>query len=359
LPPTSLADPVMIKWLLDKAKLNDPQKIKIVISLALQLNKLKQEYNSAGISLKQKLKPQIHAIESRLTKLRSNMVHYVEVSAYDVLYAYGERWLKDKQRNMKKREFEVSIENKNPDKPGDSFYPNFDQALHTYDIDYDIDPGKAFIFCADYQHSLSPILISQLHKLPGRDKPSVNFVDEVYTLANPSNPPDDNLNGQQGGLTDAVQLFCNRYKGHIRKTVYYIYNHTAVGKRNDADRYSDIVIKTLKKNGWQVIEVYTGHTPAHALKYFDIQDWLQCKNATDYPIAINRKRCPSLVISITGAPAKTKNGKTEKDKSSEQEPSLDQSKTTHFSDVFDDTLHAVNKLKLISISIEAKKAATK
>jgi hypothetical protein len=349
-----LADPAMIKWLLDKSKLNDERKNKIVIALALELNRLKQLYNGAAITTKQKLKPQVHAIESRLAKLRGSMVHYVEVSAKDVVYAYGERWLKDKKRNMSQREFEVSIENKNPDKPGESFYPSFKQEVHTYESEFDVDPGKPLILTGDYQHSVSPFNISQINKLPGREGVSFNYVDEVYTMANPTAEPMPNGNGKQGGLSDAAQLFCDRFRVHIRKVVYYVFDHTAIGKRGvDEETHKDKVIRVLKSNGWHVIPVYTGMAPDHYIKYTDTDDWLNHKDEQAYPINISR-RCEKLIISITGAPAKTKNGKTEKDKKSETETTLDQSETTHFSDTFDMANHAILKLKMIKQTTEAK-----
>lgn len=354
------ADPVKINWLLDKRKLQDHRKVLAIIPIQLKVNdwRIEMDDEKTTKTRKQELAVLISENENRLRKLRSKLVYVTELSAYDVVYAHGEKWLKDKKRNSTKYEFNVIYENKDPDKPGDSFYPAFDQALHTYENEFDVDPGKPFLITPDYQHSVSPIIIEQISKLPGHEKLSKNTVDEVYTLANPQEDPYANGNGRQGGLTDAVQLFCDRYRNHIRKTVYYIYDHTAVGKRVDAASYKDTVVKTLKKNGWHVIEVYTGQAPEHFIKYTDAQDWMQSKR-TDYPLLINRARCPRLITSITGAPAKTKNGKTEKDKSSEQEPTLDQSKTTHFSDTYDMSNHAVLKLKLIKPSTEAKRIGSR
>jgi hypothetical protein len=341
------ADPAMIKWLLGKKALNDDNKNQIVISLQLHLNDLKGQYNAAGKSKKAELKPQINAVEVRLAKLRGNMVHYVEVSGYDVVYAHGERWLKDKQRNMKQNEFEVAIENKDPDKPGESFYPDFDQAIHTYDsTTIDINPMLPFIIASDYQHSVAPIPICQLSKLPGHTTTTLNYVDAVHTL-------------EPQGLQDAVQMFCDKHKTHMRKTVYYIYDHTAIGKRVDADRYCVTVTRTLKANGWHVIEVYTGQAPGHYQKYLDTREWLSIKDGPSQ-IYINRSRCKKLIISITSSPARTKHdGRTEKDKASEREASLDQSETTHFSDAFDMINHAVLKLKRITANVEARRGGSR
>jgi hypothetical protein len=348
------ADPVKIKWLLNKRKLQDQNKIRACIALQLRLNELEAELAEASKKRQKELAPMIELEKRRLTRLRSNLVYVTELSAYDVLYAHGEKWLKDKKRNSTQHEFNVIYENKDPDKPGDSFYPSFDQAIHSYENDYDIDPGKPLILTGDYQHSISPFNVAQIGQIPGMDGGCLKYVDEVYTLANPNEDPKPNGNGKQGGLSDAVQLFCDRYKGHIRKTVYYVYDHTAVGKRGmDEETHKDKVMRVLKSNGWHVIEVYTGMAPDHYIKYTDTDDWLNHKDETAMRIMINR-RCEKLIISITGAPAKSKNGKTEKDKRGEQEGALDQSETTHFSDTFDMTNHGVLKLKMIKAIQETK-----
>jgi hypothetical protein len=348
------ADPVKIKWLLNKRKLQDQKKIRACIALQMRLTSLEGEYSTANKAKQKELLPMIDVEKKRLVKLRSNMVYVTELSAYDVLYAHGEKWLKDKQRNSTEHEFNVIYKNMDPDKPGDSFYPSFKQELHTYEHQYDIDPGKPLILTGDYQHSVSPFNVAQLSKIPGKESISLNYVDEVYTLATPAEEPKPNGNGKQGGLNDAVQLFCDRYRGHIRKTVYYVFDHTAIGKRGVGyDTHKDAVSKVLKDNGWHVVEVYTGMAPDHYIKYTDTDDWLSGKDATVMPININR-RCEKLIISITGAPAKTRNGKTEKDKDSEKESTLDQSETTHYSDTFDMANHAVLKLKLIKHTIETK-----
>lgn len=351
-----LADPARIKWLLNKRDLVDEKKKRVVLSLALELSKLKQAYNSGGKTIKQQLKPQIHAIEVRLAKLRANMVNVVEIGAQDVVYAYGERWLKDKERNLSKHAMDVSILNKDPDKPGDAFYPAFDEGLHTHVKEYDINPTKPFVIAADYQHSIAPIAVAQYCTLPGAEQASLNYVDEVYTLANPIKEAQENGNGKMGGLTAAVQMFCDRYKSHLNKTVYYVYDQTAIGGRGEDDRHCDKVINTLRRNGWSVVELYTGQPPLHSIKYNDADDWLTGKDPNCPAIRINR-RCKKMIISITGSPVVTKNGRTQKDKSSELEASLDQSETTHFSDTFDMINHAVLKLRQVPHTIEIKRAS--
>lgn len=328
------ADPAQIKWLLNKRKLVNQQMIDTVITLQLELNRLETEFETAGINRRQKMRPMIIMLQGKLAALRMNMVHVVEVSAYDVLYAHGEKWLKDKQRNSREHDFKVQYENMDPDRPGEAFYPDFDINIHTYDIENDINTNLPFIISTDYQHSIAPIPIAQISRIPGAVDVSLNYVDEVYKL-------------EPEGLQEAVQEFCRRYYHHAKKLVYYVFDQTATGKRVNADQYYVMVKKILKLNKWAVVDVYTGQVPSHYQKYLDTRGWLTGRDVTIMPIRISQ-RCKKLIISITGSAATTKNGQTVKDKTGEQKEMLDQSETTHFSDAFDMTNHAVLKLRKVN-----------
>mgnify|MGYP000296505721 CR=1 FL=1 len=328
-----LADPSHIKWILKKRDQNDQKKIDIVISLQLHVNSLIQAYAEATIIQKALLKAQIRMIQEKLAKLRANMTFYVEASAEHTVEVLGDKWLADKKQNMKPYEYKVAILNEDPDRPEDGFYPDYDSNVHSHEIMEDYNSNAPLIIACDYQHSVAPICIAQVSKLPGAERESLNYVDEVYTLS-----PE--------GLEEAVHLFCKNYATHAKRIVYYIYDQTATGKRVNADEYYKMVTSILRRNRWQVVEVWTGKQPGHYQKYIDTKQWLK-EDTTAMPIRINKKRCPKTIISITSAPAKVRNNQTIKDKSSEEKTNLDQSETTHFSDVFDMTNHAVIKLNKI------------
>lgn len=335
------ADPMHIKWLLQKRSLVHQKKIEVILALQVELNNLKQLFNSVGINKRALLKPQIHAIEVRLAILRANCVYVGEISADDVREILGDKWYNDKRRNSTRHVWDVAFLNKDPDRPGEAFYPAWDTDKHTYDTHgtyEDVDPTKPLILTGDYQHTVAPLPIAQLAKLQGSDTITLNFVDEVYTL-------------YPEGLRKAVTKFCERFRFHPTKDIFYPYDHTAIGKRTDADEYYKIVVDELSKNGWIVYEVYLGQAPGHYQKYLDTKDWMEETEDTPYPIRVNR-RCKKMILSITGAAAKTSGNETKKDKALETEKTLDQSETTHFSDAFDQCLDAVNKQKLIRDIVE-------
>lgn len=335
-----LEAPNKINWILKKRDRNNPLKNDVIISLQNALNILNDQYNAAGVNKKQELSPQIKALEVRLFNLRKGLLLYIEADHNHTQVIQGKSWYDDKVSNLKPYELKVAIHNEDPSRPEDGFYPDYDTTLHGYTNLKDYDTNKPIIVSLDYQHSVSPMPICQISKLPGEEKESLNYIDEVYTLA-------------PQGLEDAVQLFCDRYRNHMTKRVYYIYDQTATGRRNDAVQYYKIVLSTLRKNRWSVVSVYTGQAPEHFDKYNNTKSWLQA-DSTEMPIRVNLDKCVKMDISIKGAEAITrKKGNTsvtrkqKKYEDSEAYPKLDQSETTHFSDVFDMINHAVIKLKKI------------
>jgi hypothetical protein len=348
-----LADPAQIKWLLKKRKHNDPKRVSVILALQNKFDELTVQLENAGINASTKLKKEIYDIDQKLLKLRTNMTHVWEISALEVRPIMGEDWWKALIRNVTGYEHKVAILNNDPDKPEVSFYPDFDETKHVHYLKNDYDPNKSLIISIDYQHEVTPICIAQLVQLEGMEEKCLNYCDEVYTLANPKDPAKENGNGKKGELQEALDLFCERYQLHTKKSVFYVFDATAKGKRVNADRYYETVQRVLKLNRWSVTLIDTGRQPGHYQKYIDTKDWLQEKSKKEIPIRINR-RCEKTIVSINGAPATTMKGETKKDKKAEVEVGIDQSETTHFSDTFDMLNHAVIKLRMIKPKTDKK-----
>lgn len=353
-----LADPAEIEWLLNKRKLVDQNKVRDIIIVQNEVNKLRAQQSEATETAKIKLDRQIKPLEQILKEERADMVYVSEINCYDVLPFLGIKWLKAaRQLCTSQRNWEVAYENKDPDKPGEAFYPAFSEEIHGYDTEKyeDIDLLAPLIIAMDYQHTVVPVPVAQIGKLPGQIEYSLNYIDYVYSL-------------YPEGLKDAVKKFCRRFENHGNKKVFYVYDHTAIGKRTDADEYCEIVKKELIANKWAAVDVYTGQAPGHYQKYSDTTDWLEHKISNDdmeiadalrkalvMEIRVHKRRCAKLIKAIGRAPAKTSRGKTEKDKkyeNKEKYPDLDQSETTHVTDAFDMINDAVLKQKMIKMSDE-------
>lgn len=363
------ADPAQIKWLLDKRKVSIDKELQdIIISHQEYIEELYSYFHhpESSKTFKGELLKEINLVRAELHEMRKGSTYVSEISIEDIKAYVSPAWYDDKKRNSTKRKWDVVYLNKDPETPGDTFYPNFDKSIHTYrTFLQDIDTNKPFILALDYQHSVAPITIAQLSKLSWRDDVTLNYVDEVYTLPDPNEKDiQPNGNGSQGSIDEAVQLFKDMYKDHKCKTVYFIYDHTAKGRRIKADKYYVMVEKKLKEapDRWRVVKVYTGKAPDHWTKYSNTCDLFKHADPSVPKILINANRCPKTIISISNSAAVTRAGKTEKEKKYEDTtryPGYDQSETTHFSDCFDMSNHGVLVLKKVKIGKSMKVSGTR
>lgn len=333
-----MMDYALIKWILDKRELVDHDKVQKVIELQEKLNELELACETATSSQKVLLQRAIKKITRRLRALRKDLVFVSEASARENIENLGMAWFKDKVATMSKYEFNVAIDNLDPVQAKDGFYPGLNDECQYQETIEDADcvSTSPFIIAMDYQHSISPMCVAQIAALPGNNFRSLNFINEFYTL-------------YPLGLEECVDLFCDYYKSHACKRVYYVYDQTAIGKRVSAVTVSEIVIARLKKKGWNVIKVYTGDTPEHYDKYTNINQWFAAIGKF-LPVYFNKSKCIYTLLSIQGAGTKVSEGKTKKDKEFENTkkyPDVDQRITTHFSDTFDMIAWAVNFLKVI------------
>jgi hypothetical protein len=321
-------DYLELKWILDMRKKVDQKKVETVIRLQLHLTDLYNALPTAGRN-KKKVESYIRHIRQRLQLLRKDLLYVSEASAVENQENLGAKWLADKKRTMSSYEFDVAIMNDDPIRSENSFYPSLSNTnLYNHERGSDYNPHKPFYISMDYQHSVSPMCVVQDDKIIGEDRPTINFSNEFYTL-------------HPKGLKECIDLFCDTYAGHLNKMVYYIYDHTAVGERQSAQRYKDIVVTHFRSKGWNVIECYTGVPPEHYLKFEKMKAWMEGTDEQSKLIRFNADKCPKTLISMQASGAITERGKTKKDKKYElthRYPSIDQSETTHFSDCVDQLL---------------------
>jgi hypothetical protein len=336
-----MEDPLLIEWILKKREQVEPDRVEQILSLQDLLNEEYIKYYSATDKQKPPIEKSIAELEFYLNRYRKNAVYVSEASALDNIHVLGEDWLRNKERNMSKYVFDVAILNKDPEAVTEGFYPDLDKDVHEYEMDNDYDPNQPLIISSDYQHSVSPIPIAQLSVLPGNKKKTLNFIDEVFTLS-----PE--------GLEAAVSKFCERYKDHKKKVVYYTTDMNACAQRQSAESFNVIVKNILKEYKWTVHEVYTGAPTRHFWRYTRMKFFLGNAVGTPYEIRFNSKKCPFLLFALKNAKTKTNSkGETEKEKKYENTnryPEANQAQTTHFTDAYDTMVEAVCEKKKINFS---------
>lgn len=330
-------DPLLIQWILDKRKLMDRERVDQVIALQIHLNDLEIQYIEASENKQAQLQKEIEEVKCYLNQWRKRLLFFCEASAEQNIDVLGQAWMDDKKRNMSEAVFKVAILNEDPTMVTESFYPDLNEQ-HEYRALYqeDINPTLPLIVSADYQSSVSPFPVAQIGKLPWEEVETLNFVDEISTVA-----PE--------GLEQAVDRFCEKFSDHQCKMVYYTTDHNAIGTRQSAKPFNEIVKDRFLLRGWEVVEVYTGEAPDHYEKYTRFKHYLSNTQSSPLQVRIN-KRCTCMLTALKNARTKNVNGQTKKEKKYERTdkyPDLDQRLTTHFTDAFDTLLWAVLEMEQI------------
>ncbi len=260
------------------------------------------------------------------------MVFVSEASAEENREILGDKFFEDQKEDNTSIEYDIAIGNEDPDRIENTFYPGLLEH-HFYNIADDVVTNKALMIACDYQWRISPIVTAQYAVLPGAKELSLNFVQSCHTLA-----PE--------GLNEAIDQWAYHHRDHVHKLVYYLFDKTAVGKSPTNKPYYESVMERLKYNGWMVVPINMGETPRHDDKFKMISKHL--RGTTGKPhIRINALRNQDMIISIKLSPARTYNGKTSKDKSSEKNMSKPAVKSTHYSDTFDMLIYGTLELDLV------------
>ena len=140
-------------------------------------------------------------------------------------------------------------------------------------------------------------------------------------------------------VDDLVDRFCEYYSHHLCKDLFFYrdrYGDQRQPNVKNSKTYNEQAIERFQKKGWKVFsKVHKGMEPPQHDKYLL---WLNILKGTDprYPkVIFNGRNCKYTLISMNNTRVVEKNGKFEKDKSSERKNSVLPESATHFSDAVD------------------------
>lgn len=332
------------RWILDYSTKMDRQKINEIWSI--QVARFKLNYilsREKRSTFKAELIKQIKVLDDELNDLRKNLLYYHEASSLDNIHALGIEYIKQQLRDSTPFQFDTQILNIRPLKLEDGFYPDFDEEIHGYfandnnyldNIDYDFKkltainclrdsdliPNLPLHIALDYNRRIHPMVIGQL---PDKE---IRIIKGLHSLF-------------PNKLKECLQMFCDYYSPHMKKVVYYWYDHTAVGDQHDT-KICDDVIEYLDKNNWTVVPMYIGKAPSHESKY---RMWGHLLTSIHYDksFRINRENCDKLILSMYQAQAEKKKDGFGKDKKSEHDEKFPAEESTHYSDGVDTLVFGV------------------
>lgn len=316
------------RWILDKEKDAD----KTVAEQIIKLQVLRLQMQAAG--------QDVSKIDVAMKKLRRGLVYYQEASTLDNLHALGIQFFRDQLRESSAFEFTTAILNRKPMKLEDGFYPDLDEEKHGYyaydytkfhntgyklndlaaldgaSVDADYDPKKPLHISLDYNRRITPMVVAQMVKYDIR---VIKGIHSLYPLK----------------LDDTLAAFCDYYKYHLKRTVYFWYDHTATAEYSHAGSQCDDVIKYLRSKGWNVVERYLGQAHGHERRYTMYGHLLKEDDTYKFVLRINRDRCEHLLLSLFQSQAiRTKRG-FGKDKKPELDAKFPAEEATHYSEALD------------------------
>ncbi|MFZ4401482.1 MAG: hypothetical protein ACOYO1_15710 [Bacteroidales bacterium] len=200
-------------------------------------------------------------------------------------------------------------------------------------FDLDCDPSKSLEVSPDWGANISLFSVGQERNYNFATKvlETVDcFINEFFIK------PEDS---HYVIIDELVDNFCSYYEHHTLKQLCYFRDrygdHKQPNSRN-SQTYNEQAIKRFERNGWKVKqEVHKGMEPPQHDKYLL---WLNILKGDDpkFPkVIFNGKNCRFTMISMNNTKVIDKDGRFEKDKSSERKKAILAEEATHFSDAVD------------------------
>jgi hypothetical protein len=347
---TDQPDKVSQQWLFDFEKECDMEQIELIQEAQLEVECLRNDkLNAQSESTKDKIQTEINKWEKELKELRKDSVYFLETSTIDNVYGVGVEYINRQKRLLDDETFGISILGKRKKKGSKAFYPNFNEAKHTY-IQFD----NAYLesIHLDYSRAIKQTCLqdADIYRDRGLDVTvdsggSINVLlcgqlqgDTYRVLKGMFVTP-----GMDKNIEDLAQDWCDYYEPHPTKTVQFIYDQTDMGRHSVAKHTpADAFMNVLLKNKWRIKKTYYPVVPDPINRY-EFCRRLFSETENHLPkIRINAQHCDNLITGLDST--QTREGRTgfEKDKSLEKKEHLPQEKLTHFPDAFDKLVHPLS-----------------
>lgn len=318
------------KWMLAKRKQVNHKAVESVYVMQMEVFRLEGLMREAKSTATQyKYKAEIEKYERAMNEIRKDLVFVAEMKPYENLRVVGDRYFRLQKRICTQYEFDVAILNKDPDKVELCFYPML-SARHKVEAPM-YNPNLPFYGAMDYNYRISPLVLAQVGYVADNPFKTINIIDDLYTL-------------HPKGMKEVIDAFANKYAQHANKVLYYIFDHTAIGRNPLNTTYRDSFIKYLRAHDWRVVECYIGEAPDHHIKYKNINEWLADTGINSIRI---QSTCTTLFKSMEQTPAKIIGEQTKKDKSKEKDEKFPAEEAPHFGDAFDMLLEGMFGLDLV------------
>jgi hypothetical protein len=290
------------RWYHIYKKDHDPERIKLILLCEHERQKLVFALQNKELTESTRIQYQkeIRAWEQELNELRRNATFFHGATALDNIEVIGWDNFMEMYRTMDPRLFALSMMNEDVDFVEGGWYGGLDDARHFYTPavtsyttakgfdrerlssrdsrhDAEIHPQLPIDIALDYGGRINCMAVGQMQA-------DMLRIDNGFHTLNPL------------VLEDLLMDFINYYKTHKNKQVNYFWDHTAkVPTASSRFTYYEIVCNILRKHGWQVNDIYIGHTPDPKERYEMTANLLRQDPVT---ILFNPDNCADMITSM-------------------------------------------------------------
>lgn len=219
---------------------------------------------------------------------------------------------------------------------------------HDSRFDLDCDPLKPIEVVPDWGAHICLLSIGQERHYNFATK----IVEPVDCVINEFYSKPDESSGVV--IDDVVDKVCTYYENHSCKEIIYFrdrYGDSRQPNSKNSKNYNEQAIERFQKNGWTVFpRVHKGQEPPQHEKYLLWSNILKGNNPNYPKVIFNGKNCKYTLISMNNTKVIEKEGKFEKDKSSERKKTILPEEATHFSDAVDKRIWTKYSSKLFRSS---------
>lgn len=353
------------RWLLDYGRYYETEAGIMIFDIWNRIVKMQLQLIEAGIANDTRLFKDIWNEVKRL-KLQispfvsKNGILFTLANAFDNIENLGFSYIKREYEKQSMLTFMIEILNWIIDKVEDCYY-HLDPQKHIYydaynddyirgvaentnwdatslespdcRFDLDCDPSRALEIVPDWGAKINLFSVGQERNYNFATKmvePVDCFINEFYNKPQESN---------KVMINDLVDQFCNYYAPHPTRHIQYYHDRYGDNRNPNVKNslsYNAQAIAALKAKGWSVeSKSHRGMEPPQHDKYLL---WMNIMKGDDprFPhVIFNGRNCKYTIISMNNTKVIDKDGKFEKDKSSERKKKILPEEATHFSDAVD------------------------
>lgn len=312
--------------------------------------------DTTDIAHRRALLKETHRLRRQIHYYPKEGVYYTEANAFHNLANLGWDYLLTLRRTMSLHTFQTEVLNKTISGIDQGFYALLQERVHTYTKSYnysyleehgyqlatmddkdariqaDVLPDQPLRIGQDWGGSINYMVVGQ-DQVDGQRR--VLRIPKIFYVKHPRI------------LDDVFREFCQYFRHHRRKLVYFHYDHTGDNRQaNSQLTFADQAEAILRDNGWTVVRQVNHQLAANPEERYYLWGRILKEDDEALPILrINANECRDLITSMQLTPLIQGTRGFKKDKRSERRTDVPQEIATHGGDALDTILSGVASLK--------------